>query len=203
MVKRELKRASRTEQEQSAKKITESLSARIQKERRLRDWSIQDLADRSGVSRAMISKIERREASPTAVTLSCLGAALGLSMSSLLADEEAANRRVSRKEEQQVWLDPATGYSRRAVSPAAGMPLQLVDVTLPAGVKIDFPAISYAILHQQIWILRGRLLFLEGGERHDLKVGDCLQLAGASDCTFENPSQSMSCRYVVALIVGR
>ena len=123
-------------------------------------------------------------------------------MSSLLADEEVEDRRLRRREEQQVWLDPATGYSRRAVSPAAGMPLQLVDVTLPAGVRIEFPALSYAILHQQIWILRGKLRFFEGSEQHDLKTGDCLQLAGASDCTFENPSQS-NCRYVVALIVGR
>jgi uncharacterized cupin superfamily protein len=83
------------------------------------------------------------------------------------------------------------------------MPLQLVEVSLPAGKKIGFPALSYEILHQQIWVLEGELTFHEGEEIHRLAAGDCLQLAGAQDCVFENPSRSKSSRYMVALIVGR
>jgi transcriptional regulator with XRE-family HTH domain len=181
--------------------IAKVLATRIQTERQKRNWSIQELADRSGVSRAMISKIERIEASPTAVTISRLGAAFGLSISSLLSDK-ASDKRLMRAKEQQLWKDPATGYTRRAVSPPGGMPLQLVKVCLPARKKIGFPALSYESLHQQIWVLDGELTFHEGGEVHRLATGDCLQLAGAQDCIFENASRK-SCRYLVALIVGR
>jgi transcriptional regulator with XRE-family HTH domain len=150
----------------------------------------------------MISKIERLDCSPTAVTLSRLSGAFGLSMSELLLAGESGDRRLSRHEEQQVWQDPATGYTRRTVSPLAGLPLQLVEVFLPARRKVKFPALSYSALHQQIWLLEGRLTFHEGPEWHELHPGDCLQLAGAQDCAFENRSGS-ACRYVVALIVGK
>jgi transcriptional regulator with XRE-family HTH domain len=185
-----------------AEEVTRSLSARVQQERKRRNWTLQDLADRSGISRAMISKIERCESSPTAIVLGRLSGAFGLSMSELLLSGDTSERRLSRKAEQQVWQDPATGYTRRAISPRAGMPLQLVDVCLPARTKVQFPAVSYSALHQQIWLLEGKLMFHEGAERHELRPGDCLQLAGAQDCAFENQSRS-ACRYVVALIVGK
>jgi hypothetical protein len=150
----------------------------------------------------MISKIERCESSPTTVVLGRLSGAFGLSMSELLLSGDSNERRLSRKAEQQIWKDPATGFTRRAVSPRAGMPLQLVEVSLPARTKVRFPAVSYSALHQQIWLLEGKLTFHEGSERHELNPGDCLQLAGAQDCAFENLSRS-ACRYVVALIVGK
>jgi transcriptional regulator with XRE-family HTH domain len=58
---------------------------RLRAERHARSWPIERLAAASGVSRAMISKIERGESSPTAVVLGKLSAALGLSVSELLA----------------------------------------------------------------------------------------------------------------------
>jgi transcriptional regulator with XRE-family HTH domain len=45
------------------------IANRIRVEREQRSWSLADLSERSGVSRAMISKIERNEASPTATVL--------------------------------------------------------------------------------------------------------------------------------------
>jgi transcriptional regulator with XRE-family HTH domain len=58
---------------------------RLRAERHARSWPIERLAAASGVSRAMISKIERGESSPTAVVLGKLSAALELSVSELLA----------------------------------------------------------------------------------------------------------------------
>jgi len=51
------------------------LGARIRLERERRGWSLTELAQRSGVSRAMINKVERGDASPTA---SLLGRLSGL-----------------------------------------------------------------------------------------------------------------------------
>ena len=177
-----------------------ALAARVRLERTSREWSMDELARRAGVSRAMISKIEREECSPTAVILGRLSGAFGLSMSTLLANAESDSKRLVRRQEQQVWTDPETGYVRRAVSPIAGAPLQLVEVQLPPGTKLTFPASAYRFLHQQIWILSGRLIFWEGTVEHTLRAGDCLQLGSPVDCTFENRSDSSTCRYLVALI---
>ena len=73
--------------------IGPALAARIRLERTSRDWSMEELAKRAGVSRAMISKIEREECSPTATVRGRLSGALGISMSSLLANAEAEGRR--------------------------------------------------------------------------------------------------------------
>jgi transcriptional regulator with XRE-family HTH domain len=187
--------------ESTKSEIGPALAARIRMERTSREWSMEELAKRAGVSRAMISKIERQECSPTATVLGRLSGAFGLSMSVLLANAEGEARRLLRAGEQQVWTDPETGYVRRAVSPVAGAPLQLVEVELPPGARVPFPASAYRFLHQQIWVLAGRLAFSEGDVEHELRRGDCLQLGAPAECVFENRSESAGCRYVVAVIV--
>jgi transcriptional regulator with XRE-family HTH domain len=181
--------------------LTAVLARRIQDERAARSWSLQEFALRSGVSRAMISKIERGECSPTAVILSRLSGALGLTMSQLLTDAEGNGSRLRRVDKQQIWVDPETKYRRRSVSPDVGMPLQLVEVELPPLTKISMPAAAYKFLHQQIWVLDGKLRFWEGEDIWDMNPGDCLQLTAPRDCAFENPSKSKVSRYVVALVV--
>jgi transcriptional regulator with XRE-family HTH domain len=181
--------------------FTIRLAGRIRAEREGRQWPIAELAERSGVSRAMISKIERAEASPTAALLGRLSGAFGLTLSTLLARaEDDAAGRVSRVAEQPLWRDPATGYLRRAVSPSGANP-ELVCVDLPAGVRVAYPAASFAVLRGQcIWVLSGALTFHEGEARHDLEAGDCLALGPPMDCAFVNPSEDTPCRYLVALV---
>jgi transcriptional regulator with XRE-family HTH domain len=176
-----------------------ALAARIRLERNSRNWSMEELSMRAGVSRAMISKIEREECSPTATVLGRLSGAFEITMSALLAGAEDERKRLIRFEEQQVWTDPGTGYTRRAVSPPAGSPLQLVEVDLPPRTKVTFPVSAYTFLHHQIWILAGHLRFTEGTKVHQLRKGDCLQFGNPQECTYENPSQSRHCRYLVAL----
>lgn len=175
------------------------LAERIARERETRGWSVAQLASRSGVSRAMIAKIERRAAKPTAALIGRLSAAFGLPLSLFFARVEEAPSRLARAAEQPVWTDPGTRYVRRAVSPAGDAHLQLTKVDLPAGARVTFPAEAYAFIHQQIWVLRGRLTFVEGRARHDLRAGDCLQLGPPVRCTFANTT-ARPCRYVVAVV---
>ena len=69
--------------------ITLKIAARVRGERTARRWSLDDLAERASVSKAMISKIERAEASPTAALLGRLSGAYGITLSNLLAEAEA------------------------------------------------------------------------------------------------------------------
>lgn len=174
------------------------LAARIAAERQARGWSVAELAARSGVSRAMISRIERCGAQPTAALIGKLSAAFGLPLSLLFARLEAAPSRVSRARDQALWTDPKSRYVRRAVSPPGDTQLQLTVVDLPPRTSVTYPAEAYAFIHQQIWVLRGRLAFTEGAVEHDLAAGDCLQLGAPARCTFANRG-SRPCRYVVAV----
>jgi transcriptional regulator with XRE-family HTH domain len=183
--------------------LDDRLAQRIRHEREARGWSIATLAAESGVSRAMISKVERAEASPTAALLGRLSGALGLTVSALLARAEADAgagllRRVAM---QEVWTDPETGYRRRALSPPGAEP-ELVEVELPPSARVAYPAASYRFLRGQVvWLRAGQLVIHQGAEETLLSPGDCLayDLTSPRDCGFHNPSGAEWCRYLVAL----
>jgi transcriptional regulator with XRE-family HTH domain len=176
--------------------LTASIAGTVRAAREAQGLSANALAERSGVSRAMIAKVERAEAQPTAALLGRLSAALGLTLSELVARAERSDRRLARAAEQPTWTDPETGYRRRALSPVSGGPLELVEVELPDGVEIAYPADSYAFIHQQIWMLDGSLAIEEEGVLHELAPGDCLEFGAPSARTF---TARTACRYLVAL----
>ncbi|MCP3012386.1 XRE family transcriptional regulator [Nocardiopsis dassonvillei] len=175
-----------------------ALASTLRELRRARGLSGGALAELSGVSRGMISRIENGEAQPTASLLGRLAAALGITLSELIARAERGDRRLVRAREQPVWTDPGTGYRRRAVSPASGGPIELVEVELPPGARVGFPARAYALTHHQIWVLEGTLAFREGGVEHVLERGDCLHLGPPEPCEFHNPTGA-DCRYLVVV----
>lgn len=178
---------------------TARLASRIRLEREGRGWSLADLAQRAAVSKAMISKIERGEASPTAALLGRLSGAFGLTLSTLLARSELHRGRLLRAGEQPQWRDPATGYVRRHLSPASDLPLDLVRVELPAGAEVKYPASAYAFIRQLVWVLEGRLAFVEGESVHEMEAGDCLELGPPADCAFRAPGPG-PCVYLVAVL---
>ena len=177
--------------------LTASLAEALQDARQARGLSVSALAERSGVSRAMIAKVERREAQPTAVLLARLASALGMTLSELVTRAEDGGGRLVRAADQPTWTDPASGYRRRAVSPVDG-PLELVEIELPAGVHVAFPLLTYAPVDQQIWVLDGHLRLREGDTVHELGTGDCLQLGPPAPREYIN-STDRTCRYLVAL----
>ncbi len=185
--------------------IDARLAARLKSERASRGWSLDELARRSGVSRAMISKVERGASSPTAALLGRLSGAFGLSLSQLLARAEGAGGRLLRAARQEVWRDPATGFRRRALTPpgSSEAPLELVWGELPAGAEIAYPSTAFAFIEdQQIVALAGRLRFVQGETAYDLGPGDCLRLGPPADCRFVNPGRGR-CRYLVAVLRRR
>ena len=177
---------------------TEALLAqRIHLERDLRNWSLADLAERSSVSKAMISKIEREEVSPTAAILGRLAAAFEMTLAGLLLKAEGIPR-LSRATVQKTWRDPATGYVRKQVFSRPDHPLELVEVELPPGQKVSFPAWSYAHIRQIVWVRKGQLVITEGDNRNELNPGDCLGFGPPSAVSFINEGRH-PCSYVVAL----
>lgn len=177
------------------------IARRLKLEREARAWSLADLAERSGVSKAMISKVEREEVSPTAVILVRLAGAFDLTLAGLLLRAEDERGRLSRAADQPTWRDPKTGYLRRQIFSRPDHPVELVNVELPAGRRVTFPASSYARIRQAVWARDGELVIYEGGERHVLGPGDCLGFGPPGEVVLANESDG-PCTYVVALARG-
>ncbi len=162
--------------------------------------SLDALAGRSGVSRSMISSVERGDSSPTAVLLERLSAGLGVPLASLFDPPVRPASPVARLGEQVVWQDPASGYVRRAVSPAgAGSPIRIVEVRFPAGQRVTYEtAAREGLVHQQVWVLEGCIEVSVGPAAHRLETGDCLAMVLDQPVSFHNPSAAPA-RYAVVL----
>jgi len=179
--------------------VSGSLAQRVRGERTARGWSLDDLAGRAGVSKAMLSKIERAEASPTAATLSRIATAYGLTLAGLFDGAGDAGPRLVRAADQPLWRDPKTSYLRRQVFISRSNPLELVEVELPARQEVGFPASAYQLIHQVVWVLTSSLTIIAGATRHDLAAGDRLEFDVPSDVVFRNEG-AQPCRYLVALV---
>src|SRR4029450_91932 len=136
------------------------IAARVLAERTSRGWSLEQLAERSGVSRAMISKIEREGSSPTAAVLGRCAAAFGLTLSQLLARaEQGATRLLNREAEQERWRDPDTGFERRGLTPPGSTaPRRGGQGALPRpGPGLRAPAANAPWLHRALELVWGEL----------------------------------------------
>lgn len=194
---------------QFALDINERIARQLLLLREERGISPEELAERSGVSRAMIYRIEANQANPTAVVLNKLAIGLGVLLPTLLGPgdyrEPRLNLRhpVASRRAQPTWQDPDTGYGRRTLTPAtADAPLQLSEIHFPAGARVTFEnAFGEARVHQQVWMLEGQMDIRLGDETAHLKSGDCMSMTLDSPITFHNPG-TKDARYLVATVRG-
>lgn len=176
------------------------IAARLRTLRAERNWSLDELARRSGVSRATLSRLENAEVSPTAAVLGRLCAAYGLAMSRLMRMVEEAFEPVVRRDAQWVWRDNGADFERRSVSPPnAALSGEVIECRLGPGVTVGYPAPSKPGLEHHLVMLEGRLDLVVGGVKRELGAGDCLRylLDGATE--FMTPETS-GARYMLFLV---
>jgi transcriptional regulator with XRE-family HTH domain len=101
--------------------LNHRIAERVRDLRAEQGLSLDVLASKSGVSRSMISLIERGESNPTAVVLERLAVGLGITLPALFDGASIASKEpitpIARRDEQSQWQDPASGYIRRNISP--------------------------------------------------------------------------------------
>jgi transcriptional regulator with XRE-family HTH domain len=183
--------------------LNDRIAARVGDLRAQRGLSLDALATRSGVSRSMISLIERGESSATAVVLQKLASGLGVGLLALFdapsEDGEAASGPVVRREDQLEWRDPGSGYVRRHISPpGVEQPQRIVEITFPAGARVAFEGAPRG-LHHQIWLLSGAIDITHGKDRYNLREGDCLAVSVVGTMMYHNPTKKPA-RYVVVQV---
>ncbi len=176
--------------------IDTALAERLRVERLARNWSMQDFAMRSGVSKAMIGRIEQADVSPTANLLSKLSSALGMTLSTLLARTEKDQGEHRTRSQQSVWTDPETQYLRRAVSEPGAKGAEIAEITLPAKSEVHFEMPAHIVSNQQIVVLDGALVFKTESANHKLAAGDWFLAPNFGARTFANEMQQ-PCRYLI------
>ena len=183
--------------------IDAHIAARVRDLRKAQGYTLEQLAQRSGVSRSAISMVERGETSPTATVLGKLATALNMPLAALfdMAPAGAPPSPLARHGEQACWQDPASGYQRRHLTPAGqGSRLELTEVIFPAGQSVTFDNAMHAspAPHQQLWLLEGQMTLTVGTQCWQLQAGDCLAMEVNQPIVFANPGAAAA-RYVLAL----
>jgi transcriptional regulator with XRE-family HTH domain len=180
--------------------IESRIAQRLARLRGERGWSLEAVAERTGISRATLSRLERAELSPTAAMLGKLCAAYGWTLSRLMTEAETRPPRVVRAAEQATWKDPESGYRRRIVSPPSpGVRGELVEVQMPAGAAVAFDAAPVAGLEHHLWMLDGLLTLEVDGSVFHLRAGDCLRYVLSGSTRFHCTGKR-DARYLVAIV---
>jgi transcriptional regulator with XRE-family HTH domain len=180
--------------------IERRIASRLGQLRVERGWSLEALAERSGISRATLSRLERGELSPTASMLGRLCATFGWTLSRLMAEAETRAASVVTASQQAVWTDPETGYQRRMVSPPGpGLRGELVEVRIPAGATVAYDAAPVPGLEHHLWLLDGALTIEVEGASHPLRPGDALRYVLHGPSRFTATGRSAA-RYVIGLV---
>ncbi|RQO49969.1 transcriptional regulator [Variovorax sp. KBW07] len=173
------------------------IATRLLALRQAQALSLAELAERSGVSKAMISKVERAQSSPTAVLLGRLAAGLGVPLAQLLTEDKDQPQRLRTRAAQETWRDPEAGYLRRQVAERhAGSGVELVEIELPRSAQVGYPRWSGKPYRQCLWMLEGALRVDYGDERFELSPGDCLDFGVDQPLVFKALGRS-ACRYLL------
>lgn len=182
---------------ESVDSLPHLIGSRIAGRRSVLGFSLDEVAERAGVSRAMVSRIERGEVHASAVVLDRLCAGLGLTLSALF--ERPAAEPLARRADQPVWRDPETGYVRREVTPGGPHArLRLVEIEFPAGATVTFEPTPGRGFEQHVWVLEGTIEASWPGGTYRLETGDCLRMQVGAGNRFHNPT-GQTARYAVVI----
>jgi transcriptional regulator with XRE-family HTH domain len=172
------------------------LGARVRDLRRERGWTLEHLAERSGVSRAMISKLERGEKNPTLVVAAKVAEGLGVSLSRLVGIEERRRVVVVPREGRMVMRDPDTGFERQLLSPSFGG-LEFIRNVVPEGsTSGEFPPHRRGV-EEYVVVEKGRLRVVLDGEEHVLEEGDAAYFEADVEHRFDNAGVGECSYYLV------
>ena len=194
-----LEEKGRGDQAASQVATTEQIGREIKELRQKQRLSLEELAVRSGVSKSMISKIERAESVPSTTTLSRLAEALGITFSRLLGTDEQREVLVIPASRQPILRDQETGFERRCLSPVLpGRGIDWVHNTLPPHVKTgDFVAHRRGF-SEYIFVLVGQLHVTVGDDVHALNAGDSIYFEADARHAFENVGDTV-CEYFLII----
>jgi len=152
-----------------------ALGARIRTMRKERGIKLNELADKSGLSSAFLSRLERGQVSSSVANLIQIAKALGVSVAELFHDSSVASRSEAAVHKVQDMLPDlsvgSTGYKWRLL--AGGMPdddLEIFYLVFPRkdrmGTLVSHQGQEYC------YVLSGKVRFIVGAKSFELGPGE-------------------------------
>jgi transcriptional regulator with XRE-family HTH domain len=177
----------------------QQLGKRIRELRTVQNLTLDTLADRSGVSRAMLSKIERGENNPTLVVVAKIAVALNLSLSQLVGVEERQQVVKVARSQQLVFRNPDTGFERHMIPALEGGTVELMRHIIPPRQSSDSLAAHPLPIEKYLVVEQGKVQVTLGDDVYSLEEGDVLYFRADVPHRYANPGDSI-CRYILVVL---
>ncbi|MET8361584.1 XRE family transcriptional regulator [Micromonospora sp. NPDC005171] len=178
-----------------------ALGARLRAQRRARGLALERLAELSGVSRSMVSDVERGAKTPTVLVLDRLATALGTSIARLLDEPARDAVTVLPGARQRVVRDPS-GWERRILSPVLpGVEFEFMRATIGPGVDAGEFSPHPPGSREYVAVESGWLRLTIDGGVHLLDAGDSAYFPGDCRHGFANDAAS-DCVYYLVMELG-
>jgi transcriptional regulator with XRE-family HTH domain len=177
------------------------LAQRVADLRAHRRLTLNELAQRSGVSMSMLSAVERARRAPTVLVLARIAEGLEIPLERLIADA-AQPRVVVRRTGEQDVTEHRSGWSRAILSPVVpGVNLELIRSSLPARCDAgSFPAYATGS-HEFVAVETGELRLTIDDASFDLGPGDSIYFAADVTHAYSNQTDAPCVYYIAALIM--
>lgn len=157
----------------AAEALSEHLCRRVRDLRKERGWSLEQLAAASGVSRSMLSQVERNEANPTLAVTFRIAQAFGMSLADLLeAPGAQSSIQVIRGADRAYVFRSDPDCEIRTLSPLnREKDVEFYEILLKPGGALRSSA-HFAGTHEYLTIQKGRVRVESGGDVEELNAGD-------------------------------
>ncbi|KPC60544.1 cupin domain-containing protein [Streptomyces chattanoogensis] len=165
----------------------EGIGRHLRRERQARGLTLEQLAEKTGLSRSYLSNVERDVNSPTINTLRTIVNALGTTLSRLLQAVDREQRVLTRPD-QRVELTRAgvEGVTYTLLNPEHGGRLEMMMLEVAPGASSgDRP---HTHTGEEVGVLlSGELDYWVDGVHYRLGPGDCVSFPSATPHRYSNP----------------
>ncbi|HWH28750.1 MAG TPA: XRE family transcriptional regulator [Mycobacteriales bacterium] len=167
--------------------LSRLIGERVKAERQARQWTLDQLAEVSGVSRRMLINIEHGDANPSIGILLKLSDALGVGLSALVESPHVTAVTLTRSGTvPPLWTSAAGG---RAVLVSSTVPpdvVELWDWALAPGDRYASEPHADGT-RELLHVLDGQVVVEVAGEEVMLETGDALSFSGDLPHAYANP----------------
>jgi transcriptional regulator with XRE-family HTH domain len=179
--------------------ISQAIGGRVRQGRGSRGWTLDQLAERSGVSRRMLVSIEQGSANPSIATLLRISDALGIGLPALVNMDRSPGLRVTRAGAAPVlWRGKLGGQAVLIAGTEPPDVTELWDWTLGPGERHSSEPHA-AGTRELLLVLNGKLELKVGQRAEVLATGDSASFAGDLAHEYVNTDPAQVARFALTV----
>ncbi|MFQ5914661.1 MAG: helix-turn-helix domain-containing protein [Nitrospinota bacterium] len=179
--------------------VEEMVGGRIRDLRKARRFSLEELSERAGISKSVLSKIENGKVSSPISTYSRICSALNVALADMFSDEDGEDPVIVQRAERKLLSRTGTpfGYTYYSLAPnRLGRRMAPFLLIYPHDLA-EIPTFHHGG-EEFVFILKGGLEFIYGDKTLTLSEGDSLYI----DAQVRHGARAIGGRDCEALVIG-